>query len=174
MPEDEDCMQNKANLVINDKTKIISEKDSKEREIKKNYEYDVFSSEFTPNIKNQVEKWFIDYSTKLFKERDVKQHNVFFIKDKEKMIAAAVVRVFWGSLVLKYIFVEEEYRNLGLGNLLLKECIAYAKLNHCKFITLRTMYEKAVSYYERHGFVVEHVMKGYSAGRSSFLVRLDL
>lgn len=87
-------MQNEANSVINDKTTIIPDEHSKEGETKKNHEYAVFSSEFTPNIKNQVERWFIDYSTKLFKERDVKQHNVFFIKDKEKMIAAAVVRVF--------------------------------------------------------------------------------
>jgi ribosomal protein S18 acetylase RimI-like enzyme len=72
---------------------------------------------------------------------------------------ACEITLFW---------VKENYRNKGYGQALVNAAEAEAKKEKCKTIFLRSYSFQAPSFYQKHGYKVEHKIKDFLLGRSSF------
>jgi ribosomal protein S18 acetylase RimI-like enzyme len=51
----------------------------------------------------------------------------FEIRSNSILIGCAVVQMFWGQLHIKYLIVEEKYRNQGIATKLMNHVFKYAK-----------------------------------------------
>ncbi|MDO5689322.1 MAG: ribosomal protein S18-alanine N-acetyltransferase [Tissierellia bacterium] len=76
------------------------------------------------------------------------------------------------------IAIHEDYRGKGLGNLLLDQLIGLAKEHAVNRLTLevRRTNEVAIGLYEKHGFEVSAIRKGYyrDVGEDAYIMWLEL
>lgn len=106
---------------------------------------------------------------------DEKFESVAFVaKDQDVDIGAVVVEQFWGSLHIKYVYVDEEWRHKGVGTKLMEQALEYAKSCYCPFAFVETMSFQARKFYEKLGFRVEFTRSGYKHETSFHYLRKDL
>lgn len=74
------------------------------------------------------------------------------------------------------IFVKEDYRNRGIGSLLLERLIIFAKEKGKVNITLEVnvLNKYAIRLYEKYGFKKVAIRKGYYKGIDGYLMELML
>ncbi|NCU38043.1 N-acetyltransferase [Candidatus Saccharibacteria bacterium] len=71
-------------------------------------------------------------------------------------VAGAAVVDMHASFGWVYSFaVDERHRNRGLGGLFLESVVREAREKKCRQIGLMAIGERAITFYERHGFVVD-------------------
>lgn len=99
---------------------------------------------------------------------DEKFDAVAFIASNEKssFIGAVVVELFWGALHVKYVYVEDEYRDCGIATKLLEHALSYGRDNQCPFAFVETMSFQALGFYEKMGFELEFTRSGYKHNTS--------
>jgi GNAT superfamily N-acetyltransferase len=80
--------------------------------------------------------------------------------DGEEIVGAAVFRVRGGVAHLKNVISSRARRSRGIGGALVDEFVRRARELGCHKLTLVTYHEdKSVRFYQRHGFVVEAVLR---------------
>lgn len=103
---------------------------------------------------------------------DGKSESVALVAMDEKTMAGAiVVELFWGALHIKYIYVEDQYRNQKLGTRLMEQALAYAKQHKCPFAFVETMCFQALEFYKKCGFNLEFTRSGYAHNTSFHYLR---
>ena len=107
---------------------------------------------------------------------DEKYEPVAFVaKDEKGSFAGAVVVVlFWGALHVKYVYVEEKFRDSGIGTKLMKHALQYGRNNQCAFAFVETMNFQALDFYRKMGFELEFTRPGYKHNTSFHYLRRDL
>lgn len=106
---------------------------------------------------------------------DGKTDSVAFLAfDKEILVGAIVVEVFWGALHIKYILVEESYRGSKIGSKLMETALAFGQSHNCPFAFVETMSFQALGFYQKMGFVLEYTRSGYAQNTSFHYLRKDL
>ena len=98
----------------------------------------------------------------------------FIARDQGAFVGAVVVELFWGALHIKYVYVEDEYRNRGIGIRLMQEALKYGLDNKCPFSFVETMSFQALGFYQKIGFALEFSRSGYKHGTSFHYLRKDL
>jgi len=92
-----------------------------------------------------------------------------FIYDSEKNIVAGITGWTWaGACEITLFWVRYDHRNKGYGESLLNAAEAEAKNEKCKSIFLRTYSFQAPGFYQKLGYSVEHEIKDFPYGHSSF------
>lgn len=86
----------------------------------------------------------------------------FEIFNGPDLAGALVVQPFWGQLHIKYLFVEEKYRNQGIGRRLMQHAFAFAQKSNMDFAFVETMCFQAAKFYQKMGFVQEFSRPGYA------------
>lgn len=99
---------------------------------------------------------------------------VFEIREGEKLMACVGVQIFWGQLHIKYLIVEEPYRNQGLGRTLMEHAFEFGRTRGCTFTFLETMNFQAPDFYQKLGFMVELERPGYAKDTTFFYMRKAL
>lgn len=99
---------------------------------------------------------------------------VFEMREGDQLMACVGVQIFWGQLHIKYLIVEEPYRNQGLGRTLMEHAFEFGRTRGCTFAFLETMNFQAPDFYQRLGFAVELERPGYAKGTSFFYMRKAL
>ena len=79
-----------------------------------------------------------------------------------------------GQLHIKYLFVEENYRCLGIATELMQHAINYGKSRNCTFVFVETMNFQAVGFYQKLGFNVKLSRGGYDKNSSLNYLKKDL
>lgn len=87
----------------------------------------------------------------------------FELFDNGEFVGAIVVQLFWKQLHIKYLFVEESYRNQGIARQLLNHSLEFGKKMGCKFAFVETMSFQAPEFYQKMGFTIEFSRPGYGA-----------
>lgn len=91
------------------------------------------------------------------------------IYDSENDIIAGITGWTWaGACEITLFWVKHEYRKKGYGKILLNEAETEAKKEKCKSIFLRTYSFQAPHFYQKFGYKVEHEIKDFPQGHSSF------
>ena len=130
--------------------------------------------ELTESLKKQV---FEGFSRHAIAEtgHDEKFDSIAFVAtDGDVLAGAAVVERFWGALHIKYVFVNEAYRDRGLGSRLMKRAFAYGRENKCSFAFVETMSFQALEFYKKIGFELEFTRSGYAHGTSFHYLKVLL
>lgn len=131
-------------------------------------------SPLTQDLKNQVDKGFSSHAIAMV-GHDEKFDPVAFIATEDDVIAGVVVgQLFWGTLHVKYVFVDESYRGKGLGTRLMEQAIAYGCAHQCPFAFVETMSFQALGFYQKLGFQLEFTRSGYKHGTAFHYLRKDL
>lgn len=97
----------------------------------------------------------------------------YVIKDGDKVIAGIKSEVcLWGILYIERLFVDEAYRNNGLGSLLLNkvECEAKIEVN-ASLAHTDTFDFQAKDFYLKHGYEVFGVLDDCPPGHKRFYLK---
>ena len=98
----------------------------------------------------------------------------FEIHNRDRLIGCVVAQMFWGQLHIKYLIVDEKYRNQGIGKKLIKHTFEYAKSRECQFVFVETMSFQTPKFYQKLGFKVELKRDGYDMGTSFYYLCKNL
>ncbi|MEN9343246.1 MAG: blasticidin-S acetyltransferase [Chlamydiota bacterium] len=95
-----------------------------------------------------------------------------FIKDqKEQVLGGASGTLFYGSLYVDSLWVNETLRNQGWGKKLMQEAEKIGKEKGARFVTVNTMDWEALPFYQKLGYAIEFTREGYDKNSKMFMLR---
>lgn len=98
-----------------------------------------------------------------------------FIKDqKEQVLGGASGTLFYGSLYIDSLWVDETLRNQGWGKKLMYEAERIGREHGALFITLNTMDWEALPFYQKLGYSIEFTRTGYEKDSKMFMLKKNL
>ena len=99
----------------------------------------------------------------------------FVIKKDDKVIAGIDADIYiWNILFVSVIFVDEEYRDKGLGSILLNKVESEAKKLGVKLSHLDTFAFQAKEFYEKHGYEVFGTLDDCPEGHKRYYLKKEL
>ena len=99
----------------------------------------------------------------------------FYVRDALGTIRGGLTGFLaWDWLSVDLLWVDADLRGQGYGSQLLAGAELAAREHGCVAVRLDTYEFQARPFYERHGYTVWGVLKGYPAGRSTFHMRKSL
>lgn len=116
----------------------------------------------TNELKEKISTGFTEYA---FEKTGIDGNNepiCFIAHRKHEFAGAVIVKIFWGQLHIKTLFVKKEFRGLKLGNQLMQKAFAFGKEHKCNFAFVETMSFQALDFYNKLGFEVELTRNGYA------------
>lgn len=87
-------------------------------------------------------------------------------------IAAVIGESKYDWLIIQYIFVNEIFRNNGIGSKLINAAIDLAKMRKCKGIHLDTFEFQARDFYIKQGFHVFGEIEDHPSGYKRFFLKI--
>ena len=132
---------------------------------------------FNKETKDIIKKGFKEYATEKLGDKIVKNSDYMQISysDQEKIIATLVYRNYWGSLEIKYLFVEKEHRNKNLATDLMNRVCDIAKKDFNPSIAyLSTLSFQALNFYLKLGFEVEFVRDNFKNDIKEYYLKKKL
>ncbi len=135
----------------------------------------IHQSTLTAELKNKIYEEFSSAAIKATGINGLNEEPISFERrEGSNIIGCVVVQMFWGQLHIKYLFVEENYRSLGIATELMQHAFNYAKSCNCTFAFVETMNFQAVGFYQKLGFNVELSRGGYDKNSSMNYLKMDL
>jgi len=91
------------------------------------------------------------------------------IYSSEEILIAGITGWTWASACeINLFWVRQDYRTRGYGKALLDAAEAEARKEKCKAIFLRSYSFQAPGFYLKHGYKIEHEIRDFPYGYSSF------
>lgn len=132
---------------------------------------------FTTIPKEYEEVLYHGISERAFQAKGLSPIRPFsiFIKDqKEQVLGGASGTLFYGSLYVDSLWVDETLRNQGWGKKLMYEAEKIGREHGALFVTLNTMDWEALPFYQKLGYSIEFTRKGYEKDSKMFMLRKNL
>ena len=130
------------------------------------------------NIKDNLISDFDDFwNYSVFKsELESDSSHYLVVKDNSKIIGFAGIKVTVPDCDIMNIVVKKDFRNQGIGSLLLKELINLSKSLNIKnlFLEVNEKNTPAISLYNKFGFKKISIRKNYYKNNNAIVMRLDL
>ena len=130
------------------------------------------------NIKDSLISDFDDFwNYSVFKsELESDSSHYLVVKDNSKIIGFAGIKVILPDADIMNIVVKKDFRNQGIGSLLLKELINLSKSLNIKnlFLEVNEKNTPAISLYNKFGFKKISIRKNYYKNNNAIVMRLDL
>ena len=96
----------------------------------------------------------------------------YVIKENDLIIAGIRTCFYLGEcLAINVLFVDENYRNKGLGALLLNQVEADAGVMGAKLIHLDTFNHQAKDFYLKHGYEIFGVLENCPTGQKRYFMK---
>jgi len=93
------------------------------------------------------------------------------VRDKDKEIIAGIAGWTWAGICeITQLWVDKNVRRMGIGKILLAAAEMEAKSKGCHTIFVRSYSFQAPRFYERYGYTVEHMLKGFPDGYNYFIL----
>jgi ribosomal protein S18 acetylase RimI-like enzyme len=135
----------------------------------------IHHSLLTPKLKDQIYEEFSNAAIKATGINGIGEEPVSFERrEGANVIACVVVQLFWAQLHIKYLFVQEQYRCLGIATELMQHAFNYGKSHNCTFAFVETMSFQAVEFYQKLGFNIEFSRGGYDKNSSLNYLKKNL
>lgn len=130
------------------------------------------------NIKDNLISDFDDFwNYSVFKsELESDSSHYLVVKDNSKIIGFAGIKVILPDADIMNIIVKKDFRNQGIGSLLLKELINLSKSLNIKnlFLEVNEKNTPAILLYNKFGFKKISTRKNYYKDNNAIVMRLDL
>lgn len=98
-----------------------------------------------------------------------------FIKDSHGVVFGGVSGFScYGCLYVDMLWLKDELRKKGLGKQLMAEAEKIGRERHCTFSTVDTMDWEALPFYEKLGYSIEFVRKGFEKESKMYMLRKEL
>ena len=117
------------------------------------------------NVRNKILAGFTQYG---LQQRGIDGDNTqsapesFEAWDGDTFAGAAVGKVFWGQLHVKWLYVEESYRSSGIASQLMAKLENCAREQKCTFMFVETLSFQALHFYKKIGFKEDFSRQGYT------------
>ena len=100
----------------------------------------------------------------------------FFMRDEEgRIIAGANGSIIFGCIYTDQLWVNIKHRRSGIAKKLMDKVHDYGKNEGCKIATVNSMsFQKAKSFYEKLGYIVDFERSGYNFDSSCLFMRKNL
>lgn len=95
-------------------------------------------------------------------------------KEKDVIVGGVTGYYFLGHVNVDWLWIEKVYRNKGLGSKLLKALDNFAIQVQCRFITLQHFDEMLISFYNKNGYFIEFIQKGFDSKNIKYNMRKEL
>ena len=93
------------------------------------------------------------------------------VRDESKDIIGGIAGWNWaGVCEITQLWVDEKVRKKGIGKILLAAAEMEAKSKGCNTILVRSYSFQAPRFYERYGYRVDHILKGFPDGYNYFIL----
>jgi ribosomal protein S18 acetylase RimI-like enzyme len=135
---------------------------------------DVKQQALSDDLKKQIYEGFSRHAIETTGYNEKFEPVAFVAMDKQNFAGAVVVEKFWGALHVKYVYVNDAYRNRGLARKLMQQAFVYGLENNCPFAFVETMSFQALEFYKKMGFELEFTRNGYAHKTSFHYLRKDL
>jgi GNAT superfamily N-acetyltransferase len=123
---------------------------------------DIKKQTLTAELKQKIYEGFSQHAIELT-GHDEKFDSIAFVAMEDSFFAGAiVVERFWNALHVKYTYVDNRYRNQGIGTRLMQRAIDYGLEQNCPFAFVETMSFQALGFYQKMGFELDFTRPGYS------------
>lgn len=98
-----------------------------------------------------------------------------FIKDQNgKIFGGASGTLFYGSLYVDSLWIDQTLRHQGWGTKLMDEAEKMGREHGALFVTLNTMDWEALPFYQKLGYFTEFIREGYEKNSKMFMLRKNL
>ena len=134
----------------------------------------IIQQTLTEDLKRQIYEGFSRHAIAMTGHDEKFESIAFVAKDQNRLAGAIVIELFWGALHIKYIYVEDSYREKKLGSRLMDKALEYARQHSCPFAFVETMSFQALEFYLKCGFNLEFTRTGYSHNTSFHYLCKDL
>ncbi|HEY5259195.1 MAG TPA: GNAT family N-acetyltransferase [Rhabdochlamydiaceae bacterium] len=135
---------------------------------------DIKQQSLNEDLKRQIYKGFSRHAIETTGYDEKFEPVAFVAVDGQNFAGAVVVAKFWGALHVKYVYVNDAYRNKALASSLMHHALGWGLENNCTFAFVETMSFQALEFYKKAGFQLEFTRTGYAHGTSFHYLRKDL
>lgn len=138
-----------------------------------------YQLEVSESISESEEKLLLsglNHNAKLCKGMSpVQSFNVMIKKEGEEVALGGLTAVtLFGCLYVDMLWVDPSIRKLGLGKRLMEEAERIARTRSCKFATVNTMDWEALPFYQKLGYEIEFIRKGFEKDSTMYMLRKPL
>ena len=135
---------------------------------------DISQQPLTPDVEAQIYEGLRLYGIERIGYSE-KYDTTAFVARKSDIFAGAVVAFsFWGALHIESVYVDNAFRDQGLGTRLMERALTFGREKNFRFAFLETMSFEALKFYQKLGFQLEFTRPGYVYGSSYHYLRKDL
>lgn len=96
------------------------------------------------------------------------------IKQNTQLIGAISGFILYGCLHIDLLFIDEQFRHLGLGTKLMNLAQEKAMTTNCTFIIVTTMDWEAKDFYLKHNYIIEYIRQGFEKNSAMYILRKNL
>ncbi len=133
----------------------------------------------TSNAPTPAESAFVDESLESFNRaatdfRAVRSLGCFARLPSGRVLGGAIARTWGRCCELRQLWVDEEYRRIGIGTRLVRLIEERARSRGCTIIYLETFSFQAPALYHRLGYEVACQFEGFPDGITKFIMRKQL
>jgi len=131
--------------------------------------YEIIETPLTLGLKRHIYEAFGKHSVRCKGIDGLAQEPISFeIRENENLVGCVVVQLFWGQLHIKYLLVEDRYRSHGIARRLMEHAFEFGITQGCRFAFVETMDFQAPEFYQKLGFTIDFVRRGYDRETSFF------
>lgn len=135
---------------------------------------EITKASFNDDLKRQVYEGFRQHAIEEIGCDEKFDPVAFIARANGQFVGVVVGELFWGSLHIKYVYVDLQYRGQKIASTLMDHLLNYGRDNNCSFAFVETMNFQAPDFYQKLGFKLEFTRSGYSHGTSFHYLRKDL
>ncbi len=134
----------------------------------------IYKKRLSDEAREKVNKGFNNQAVEMRGLKPTQTVALEMIDDDNQFIGAAISYFMYGSIYTDILFIEKAFRGKGYGEKLLKKVEEWGKKQGAHFATLDTFDFQARDFYERCGYKVEFIRKGYDKGCFLYKMRKEL
>ena len=105
---------------------------------------------------------------------DFEKHFIVVKSDSGDVVGGIKFETYWGRSFIHTLWIEESYRNCGLGTELLKRTEEITKSVNCHGVDVSTMNFQAKELYEKNGFKCTGKFENYTNGHECFFYSKEI
>lgn len=134
--------------------------------------------EISESVPESLEKMLftgLNQNAKLCKGMNpIRTFSVIIKDDAQNPVGGVSGMTYYGCLYVDMLWLDPSIRNLRLGSKLMQEAEKIARTRSCTFATVNTMDWEALPFYQKLGYEIEFVRKGYEKDSSKYMLKKSL
>ena len=129
---------------------------------------------YTPELAISTDKGFSQHAFEMTGFQEPIIRTAFIAKENGVFVGCVCPSILWGTLHIRFMFIEAPYRHRGVGTMLMKKALEFGEAHNCSTAFVDTFSFQALGFYQKLGFELEFTRKGFAHGAVQHYLRKDL